>query len=130
MRQSGIIAAAGIVALEQMVERIAEDHKNARHLAEGIARIKGLSIDLACCRVLRREAQRQAKTQTNIVYFELASERLTAERLVTGLAKKGIRLLAVGPRRLRAVTHYGITTEDIDLTLAALAELMQAGAPR
>jgi len=125
MRQSGIIAAAGIIALEQMVDRISEDHKNARRLAEGITRIKGLSLDLACCRVLRREAQRQAKTQTNIVYFELTSERLTAENLVTGLTKKGIRLLSVGPRRLRAVTHYGITAEDIDLTVAALAELMQ-----
>jgi len=115
MRQCGIIAAAGIVALEQMAERIAEDHKNARRLAEGIAQIGGLSIDLA-------------KTQTNIVYFELTSERLTAEKLVAELRKKGIRLLTVGPRRLRAVTHYGITAEDIDLTLAALAELVQAGA--
>jgi len=115
MRQSGIIAAAGIIALEQMVERIAEDHKNARRLAEGIARIKGLSIDLT-------------RAQTNIVYFELTNERLTADRLAAELGKKGIKLLPVGPRRLRAVTHYGITAEDIDLTLAALAELMQAGA--
>jgi len=112
MRQSGIIAAAGIAALEQMVERIAEDHKNARRLTEGIARIKGLSVD-------------PAKTQTNIVYFDLASERLTAQKLVMELGKKGIKLLPVGPRRLWAVTHYGITAEDIDLTLAALAELVQ-----
>ncbi len=115
MRQSGIIAAAGIVALEQMAERIAEDHKNARRLAEGIARIKGLSIDLA-------------KTQTNIVYFEVHAERLTAEKLVMELGKKGIKLLHVGPRRLRAVTHYGISAEDIDLTLTALHELMEGGA--
>lgn len=115
MRQSGIIAAAGIAALEQMVERIAEDHKNARRLTEGIARIEGLSVD-------------PAKTQTNIVYFDSASERLTAEKLVIGLTKKGIRLLSVGPRRLRAVTHYGITAEDIDLTLATLRELME-GSP-
>ncbi len=111
MRQSGIIAAAGIVALEEMPARIAEDHESARRLAEGIARIKGLSIDLA-------------KIQTNIVYFDLGSERLTAEKLVTGLTKKGIRLLSVGPRRLRAVTHYGITAEDIDLALTALREVM------
>jgi len=58
----------------------------------------------------------------------LLAERLTAEKLVTGLAKKGIRLLAVGPRRLRAVTHYGIGAEDIDLTLTALHELMEGGA--
>jgi len=114
MRQSGIIAAAGIAALEQMVERIAEDHKNARRLTEGIARIEGLSVD-------------PAKTQTNIVYFDLASERLTAQKLVMELGKKGIKLLPVGPRRLRAVTHYGISAEDIDLTLTALGELMQGG---
>jgi threonine aldolase len=114
MRQSGIIAAAGIAALEQMVERIAEDHKNVRRLTEGIARIEGLSVD-------------PAKTQTNIVYFDLASERLTAQKLVMELGKKGIKLLPVGPRRLRAVTHYGISAEDIDLTLTTLGELMQGG---
>ena len=114
MRQCGIIAAAGIVALEQMVERIAEDHTHARRLAEGIARIEGLSIDLT-------------RTQTNIVYFELATERLAADRLATELGKKGVKLLPVGPRRLRAVTHYGISAEDIDLTLTALGELMQGG---
>lgn len=112
MRQSGIIAAAGIPALEQMVERIAEDHKNAGRLTEGIARIEGLSVD-------------PAKTQTNIVYFDLASERLTAQKLMMELGKKGIKLLPVGPRRLRAVTHYGISAEDIDLTLATLRELME-----
>ena len=114
MRQSGIIAAAGIVALEQMVDRITDDHRNARRLAEGIARIEGLSIDLT-------------RTQTNIVYFELATERLAADRLATELGKKGVKLLPVGPRRLRAVTHYGISAEDIDLTLTALGELMQGG---
>jgi threonine aldolase len=114
MRQSGIIAGAGIVALEQMVDRITDDHRNARRLAEGIARIEGLSIDLT-------------RTQTNIVYFELATERLAADRLATELSKKGIKLLPVGPRRLRAVTHYGINAEDIDLTLTALGELMQGG---
>jgi threonine aldolase len=116
MRQSGIIAAAGIAALEQMVERIAEDHKNARRLTEGIARIEGLSVD-------------PAKTQTNIVYFDLAIERLTAQKLVMELGKKGIKLLPVGPRRLRAVTHYGISAEDIDLTLATLRELMEGSVP-
>jgi threonine aldolase len=113
MRQCGIIAAAGIVALEQMVERIAQDHKNARRLAEGIARIEGLSIDLT-------------RTQTNIVYFELAAKRLAADRLATELGKKGVKLLPVGPCRLRAVTHYGISAEDIDLTLTVLGELMNA----
>jgi len=111
MRQAGIIAAAGIVALQQMVDRIAEDHKNARRLAEGIARIRGLSID-------------PARVQTNIIYFEVATDQLTAGKVVTELGKRGIKLLCVGPSRLRMVTHYGISSEDIDLALAALAEVM------
>jgi threonine aldolase len=111
MRQSGIIAAAGITALEQMVDRLAEDHANARRLAEGIARIPGLSADLG-------------RVQTNIIYFSLADEQLTAGALVTQLAQRGVKLLQVGPDRLRAVTHYGISIEDINLALAALNEAM------
>jgi len=112
MRQCGIIAAAGITALEQMVDRIAEDHANARRLAEGITRIQGLAAN--------REG-----TQTNIIYFELVSEQLTAETLVKELGEKGIKLLQTGPSQIRAVTHYGTTAEDIDLTLAALDKIMQ-----
>ena len=112
MRQSGVIAAAGITALEEMVDRLAEDHENARRLAEGIAAIGGLSID-------------PATVQTDIVYFELASDRLTTDELVTELGKKGIKILCVGPSRFRAVTHYGISAEDIDLTVKALREVMK-----
>jgi threonine aldolase len=111
MRQSGIIAAAGITALEQMVDRLAEDHENARCLAEGIARTPGLSIELN-------------KVQTNIVYFDIADDQLTAETLVRQLADRGIKILQLGPVRLRAVTHYGVNTEDISLALAALNEIM------
>ena len=112
MRQSGIIAAAGITALEQMVDRIAEDHTNAQRLAEGIARITGLSIE-------------PEKVQTNIIYFNLVSRQLTIEKLVTQLNNKGIKILQVAPTRLRAVTHYGISAEDIDLTLTALGQTME-----
>ncbi|MCH8118825.1 MAG: low-specificity L-threonine aldolase [Planctomycetes bacterium] len=112
MRQSGIIAAAGITALEQMVDRLTEDHTNAQRLAEGIARITGLSIE-------------PEKVQTNIIYFNLVSQRLTVEKLVTQLNNKGIKILQVGPTRLRAVTHYGISAEDIDLTLTALGQTME-----
>jgi threonine aldolase len=111
MRQSGIIAAAGITALEEMVDRLAEDHENARRLAEGIARIPELSIELK-------------KVQTNIVYFNTVDNEFTAEKLVRQLSDKGIKILQVGPGRLRAVTHYGINTEDINLALAALNEVM------
>jgi len=112
MRQSGIIAAAGIIALEQMVDRIAEDHANAQRLAEGIARITGLAIE-------------PEKVQTNIIYFNLVSRRLTVEKLVTQLSNKGIKILQVAPTRLRAVTHYGISAKDIDLTLTALGQTME-----
>jgi threonine aldolase len=111
MRQSGIIAAAGITALEQMVDRLAEDHENARRLAEGIARTQGLSIELN-------------RIQTNIVYFNMTDDRFTAETLARQLADRGIKILQVGPKRLRAVTHYGINAEDIDLALTALSEVM------
>jgi threonine aldolase len=111
MRQCGIIAAAGIIALEQMVERLTEDHANARRLAEGIAEIAGLSVDLET-------------VQTNIVYFDITSKRLTSGVLVKKLAEQGIKILSVSPTRLRAVTHYGITTEDIEETLAALQKIM------
>ncbi len=112
MRQCGIIAAAGIEALEQMIDRLAEDHANARRLAEGIAGIAGLSIELE-------------RVQTNIVFFDLASEEPAAEKLVTELADRGVKILASGPHRLRAVTHYGINNDDIDLALAALEGAMR-----
>jgi threonine aldolase len=112
MRQCGIIAAAGITALEQMTERLTEDHSNARLLAEGIAEIPGLSLDLV-------------RVQTNIIYFNLASKRLSAGILVKRLADKGIKILNLGPSLLRAVTHYGISSEDIDLTLTALSKVME-----
>lgn len=100
MRQAGVIAAAGIVALESMVERLAEDHANARILAEGIAEMPGLSLDLAT-------------VQTNIVIFTLGRRDLTPQELVGRLEGRGVRILAIGGHRLRAVTHYGITAEDI-----------------
>jgi threonine aldolase len=113
MRQAGIIAAAGIVALEQMVDRLAEDHKNARRLAEGIAEIEGLSIDIAA-------------VQTNIVYFDLDIDLLSVEQFLARLEKKGVKLLCTGrPSRFRVVTHYGIEAEDIDTTLVALKDAME-----
>ncbi|MDH4239120.1 MAG: low-specificity L-threonine aldolase [Phycisphaerae bacterium] len=113
MRQAGIIAAAGIVAMEQMVERLAEDHANARRLAEGIDQIEGLCINAAA-------------VQTNIIYFDLVSDKLDIETFVKKLEKKGVRLLHIGgPRRCRAVAHYGIEAEDIDVTLAAMREVIE-----
>ena len=113
MRQAGFLAAAGIVAMEEMVERLAEDHVNARRLADGIAQIEGLAIDAAA-------------VQTNILYFDLVSDRLDVETFVSRLEEKGVRLLHTGgPRRFRVVTHYGIEAEDVDVALVAMREVME-----
>lgn len=111
MRQAGIIAAAGIVALEQMVDRLAEDHKNADKLARAIAQIKGFSINLDA-------------VQTNIVYFDLDSEDITAQQVVEKAKQKGILLLNLGPKTFRMVTHYGIESEDIEAAISVLSQIM------
>ncbi|MGB7053975.1 MAG: low-specificity L-threonine aldolase [bacterium] len=110
MRQAGIIAAPGIVALDKMIARLAEDHANARRLAEGIAEIPGLSIDLA-------------RVKTNILYFDILKEEMNVERIRAGLENRGIKALPTGPARFRMVTHYGIEAVDIDRTIAVLKEV-------
>ena len=110
MRQAGILAAAGIVALEQMTERVVEDHIRARRLAAGLAEIPGLEI---------------APVSTNILYFSLADDvPLTAEELEARLKERGVLVLAHGERSLRAVTHYWIGDEDIKQALAAAREVL------
>lgn len=111
MRQAGIIAAAGITAIEKMIDRLKEDHKNAHLLAEGIKKISGLSIDVE-------------RVQTNIIYFDLNSDRIKPDELVTRLGEKGIKFLLTGPKRYRMVTHHGISSDDIDTTLIALGEVL------
>lgn len=112
MRQAGIIAAAGITALEQMTERLAEDHKNARRLAEGLSQIEGLSIDLS-------------KVQTNIIFFDMVGNCFSTDEFVTQSGKKGVKFLPLAkPGRFRMVTHYGINTEDIDTALTIIKKLM------
>jgi threonine aldolase len=113
MRQAGFLAAAGIVAMEEMVDRLKEDHINAKRLADGIDQIEGLSIDAAA-------------VQTNILYFDLVSDKIDVKTFLTRLGEKGIKLLHIGkPSCFRIVTHYGIEAEDIDVTLAALKEVME-----
>ena len=112
MRQTGVIAAAGTIALEQMLDRLAEDHMNARRLAEGIAQTPGLSID-------------PARIKTNIIFFDLVSDRLAAPEFIKRLEQKGVKLLPTEPSRFRMVTHYGINSEDIDAALMALGQVME-----
>ncbi len=111
MRQAGIIAAPGIVALETMVDRLAEDHENAALLAEGLAQIPGLSID-------------PARVQSNIVVVDVTDGASFQRRMRDG----GVLISAFGPERLRMVTHYGITRQHIERALAcAQSAIGQAG---
>jgi threonine aldolase len=112
MRQAGVLAAAGLVALDTMVDRLADDHANARRLAEGLASIPGLSIDPGAVR-------------TNIVYFEIERPGLTAAELTQALHREGVRMLPTGPRTIRAVTHYEVTAEGIDRAVEATAKAMR-----
>src|SRR5581483_6239571 len=106
LRQAGIIAAAGIVALETMVDRLAEDHRNARRLAEGLSQLPGIAVDLDA-------------VQTNIVMLEIVDPRIDPWQFVRAMAEQGVKIGSPYGRRIRAVTHYQITPDDIDYTLRA-----------
>lgn len=112
MRQAGVLAAAGIVALNEMIDRLTEDHANARRLAEGLAGISGLELD-------------PGRYATNIVYFDVIQQGLIAAELVARLQREGVRMLAAGPRTLRAVTHYEVTAPDIEYALSVMAKAMR-----
>lgn len=111
MRQVGVLAAAGIVALNTMIDRLAEDHANARRLASGLAHLPGIVLD-------------PTNVQTNIVIFETAPDTLSPQDLAAGLSLRDIMLSPIGGRRLRAVTHHGVTQAAIDRTLAAAGEVL------
>jgi threonine aldolase len=111
MRQAGILAAAGLWSLDNMVERLAEDHENAQVLARGLAEVAG--IELA------------PPPQTNLVYFTVAGWE--PGRFVRALAKNGVLCFDEGGR-IRWVTHYGIEREDCEEAVARLRGMMAAGA--
>ena len=110
MRQVGILAAAGIVALEKMVDRLQEDHENARLLADGLSNMKGISID-------------PATVQTNIVVFEV--QFMSPLDLMERLAQNGVKAAFFGGKRLRMVTHYGVERQDIEAVLKVCHRIMQ-----
>jgi threonine aldolase len=112
MRQAGVLAAAGIVALETMVDRLVEDHAHARRLANGLACLPGVILD-------------PESVATNIVIFELSPEALKPKELEEHLAVRNVKLGAIGAKRLRAVTHYGVEAEDIDYALHVMHEVLQ-----
>jgi threonine aldolase len=115
MRQVGILAAAGIIALTEMVDRLAEDHTNARRLAEGLAQIPGITIE-------------PETVETNILFFGVRDgdgKAADVTPLVTAAAQSGVLLSGGDDGRIRAVTHYGISEADIDQALTVLAKAMR-----
>jgi len=106
MRQAGVLAAAGLYALDHQVDRMAEDHANARLFAERIADIPGIQV--------------AGPIETNIVLFE--SERMTADDLIATLAAKGLRLDVIDTHTLRAVTHLDVDRTQVEEAAAAVAE--------
>src|SRR6266545_3432141 len=111
MRQAGIIAAGGIYALHHHVARLAEDHAHARRLAEGLARLPGITLD-------------PATVETNLVFFDLTGA-IDAPTAVERLLARGVRMGALGPRTIRAVTHLDVTAAGIDKTLAVAREVFR-----
>ena len=110
MRQAGVLAAAGIVALDTMVDRLVEDHANARNLARGIAGLPGICVDAD-------------SVQTNMVYFDTAGP---AADFVSRLAEHKVRCLATAPKRIRLVTHHDVDTDDIARAVEAFRRVTKA----
>jgi threonine aldolase len=101
MRQAGVLAAAGVVALEQMIDRLADDHRVARLLAEGLTSVPGVRVDMA-------------RVQTNMVRLDLEREARPFAEL---LRSRGVRVSVMGARRLRLVTHRHIAPEHVSIVV-------------
>ena len=110
MRQAGILAAAGLYALDHNLRRLSEDHANARLIAEGIAGLRGIELDLAT-------------VQTNIIVFRLAAEAPTAADFVAQAKQRDVLLSAFGPRIVRATTHLDLSTEQCMRAAEVISEL-------
>ncbi|HEX6488023.1 MAG TPA: low-specificity L-threonine aldolase [Candidatus Dormibacteraeota bacterium] len=109
MRQAGVLAAAGLVALDTMIDRLADDHANARTLAEALAELPGVSCDLS-------------RVETNMVFVRVTD----APRLAAECRSRGMLVLDLGPTTLRFVTHHGIEAADIQRSIAIVAEALEA----
>ena len=111
MRQAGIVAAAGLHALDHHVERLAEDHENARRFACGIAAVTGIEVD-------------PGRVETNIVLFRLSDSAASAAAFAARLEEAGLRISVVG-ETLRAVTHLDVSRDDIDAGIAIVTGAMR-----
>jgi len=115
MRQAGILAAAALHALENHRDRLGEDHANAKRLAEGVAKVPGLTIAMP--------------VETNMVFFDIERSLGTAEEFSRKLKEAGVLALATAPQRIRAVCHLDVTGEMIDRAVDAIETIAGAPAP-
>jgi len=110
MRQAGVLAAAGLIALEHSPRHLMEDHRNARLMAQGLAGIPGIRID-------------PARVQTNIVIFDVSGTGLAAAEVSARLKQRGVLINPIAPTLMRLVTHYDVDREGCELALAEVAEV-------
>ena len=108
MRQAGILAAAGLVALDSMVDRLADDHANAQRLAQGLSNIQGLEVD-------------PESIQTNIVIFDVDQNLGPSAKLIAALERQGVKVSSPGPHSIRMVTHREISGSDVDEALGRVS---------
>ena len=111
MRQAGVLAAAGLVALDSMIDRLADDHANARRLAQGLANIEGLRVD-------------PDSIQTNIVIFEIDSSVGSAPEVLRALAEAGVKVTPSRAQTLRMVTHRQVDSSDVEEALTRVAQVV------
>jgi threonine aldolase len=112
MRQVGILAAAGIYALENNITRMAYDHMNAGNLAKSLDRLPGLSVDMET-------------VQTNIVVVDIDPEKMSVDRFISKLAENGVLCVPFGPNRVRFVTHLDVDEEDCRKAASAVEKVMK-----
>jgi threonine aldolase len=114
MRQAGVIAAAGIYAFEHNVERLAEDHDNAKLLQDGIAAIDGLDIVFG-------------PVETNIVFFDVSGTGKSANQICAEMEKRGVRMSQYpDATKIRAVTHHDVSRADCEKAISVLADVIRA----
>jgi len=118
MRQAGVLAAAGLIALEQMPKRLGEDHANAKFLAGQLAKLPGIQLD-------------SKRVQTNIVIFDISETGLSTSDLSAQLKTRGVLMNGANARQMRAVTHFDVTRDDCASAAETIADVLasQIGTP-
>jgi threonine aldolase len=109
MRQAGVLAAAGLIALEEMPKRLGEDHANARLLAEGLSQVPGIGIQMS-------------RVQTNIVIFDVSGTEMTGPAFSDRLKERGVLANSVNDRVMRMVTHYDVSQVECERVLEAVGD--------